>query len=117
MKASTSMTTQRSRRADAGVARLLAAGWAFDYDSLTLVPRVASTLPHRSDARPETPFGPLRLSLPLLGSPMPDVCGEEMCRALAREGALGVLHRFQPIAAQVSAFTAAGDVSAATSAE
>ncbi len=107
------MTTQKTQRprggADrqAGTDRLLAAGVAFDYDQITLVPRVASTLLHRSDARPEAPLGPLRLALPLLGSPMPDVCGEAMCQALAREGALGLLHRFQTIEAQVGAFAVA----------
>jgi GMP reductase len=102
------MATQKTQRPRAVVARLLESGVAFDYDHITLVPRVASTLLHRADARPEMPFGPLRLSLPLLGSPMPDVCGQEMCQALSREGALGVLHRFQPITAQVLALTAAG---------
>ena len=95
------MTTQRPRRPGGSVSRLLDTGWAFDYDSLTLVPRVASTLPHRSDALPAVALGPLRLSLPLLGSPMPDVCGQEMCQALAHGGALGLLHRFQSIDEQV----------------
>ena len=75
---------------------------AFDYDDVTLVPRVTSTLAHRADARPAADLGPLRLQIPVLGSPMPDVCGVDMCLALAEHGALGVLHRFQSIAAQVA---------------
>lgn len=98
--------------ADAAVTRLAPrrgattalSGTAFDYDDVTLVPRVRSTLAHRSDARPAAQFGPLSLDLPLLGSPMPDVCGVEMCLALADSGALGILHRFQSIAAQVGDF-------------
>ncbi len=90
---------------------LLEAGFAFDYEQLTLVPRVVSTLPHRADARPEVQFGPARLTIPLLGSPMPDVCGTEMCAALADHGALGILHRFQPIDEQVQGFR---EASAAT---
>jgi IMP dehydrogenase len=82
------------------LARLLESGRAFDYDSLTLVPRVASTLEHRVDAWPEVQFGSFHLGLPLLGSPMPDVCGTEMCQALAQQGALGILHRFQSIESQ-----------------
>ncbi len=79
---------------------------AFDYDHLSLVPRVSSSLTHRADADPEVKVGPLRLRLPLLGAPMPDVCGPDMCSALARAGALGVLHRFQPVAEQVAEFEA-----------
>lgn len=77
---------------------------AFDYDDITLMPRVVSTLAHRADAEPAVQLGPARLAVPLIGSPMPDVCGVEMCRALAAEGALGMLHRFQPLHVQVTAF-------------
>ena len=73
---------------------------ALDYDDVTLVPRVPSTLAHRADAQPGLEFGSVQLQAPLLGSPMPDVCGVDMCRALAEQGALGFLHRFQSIEAQ-----------------
>ncbi len=86
---------------------LLQAGFAFDYDNLTLAPRVVSTVTHRADAAPGVRFGSAALQIPLLGSPMPDVCGTEMCRALAGSGALGVLHRFQPIEDQVAGYCAA----------
>ncbi|MGH7919395.1 MAG: guanosine monophosphate reductase [Candidatus Dormibacteraceae bacterium] len=91
---------------------------AFDYDQVSLAPRHASSLLHRADAQPSTHLGQTVLEVPLLGSPMPDVCGPQMCRALAAAGALGVLHRFQPIeeqAAQVRELTAAttGRVAAA----
>jgi IMP dehydrogenase len=82
---------------------------AFDYDHLSLVPRVASTLAHRADAMPDVQFGPLLLHLPLVAAPMPDVCGPEMCRALTGAGALGILHRFQPVAQQVADFRASHD--------
>jgi IMP dehydrogenase len=87
---------------------------AFDYDDISLCPRVASTLLHRAEADPATSVGPLRLALPLAASPMPDVCGAEMARALASEGALGLLHRFLPIEAQVAEFEAAVSGLAAT---
>lgn len=77
---------------------------AFDYDQISLVPRVISTLPHRADASTKASFGPLDLQLPLIGSPMPDVCGPEMVRSLAREGAIGILHRFNRIEEQVDEF-------------
>ncbi len=35
---------------------------------------------------------------------MPDVCGTEMARALARHGALGILHRFDSIESQAAAY-------------
>ena len=82
---------------------------AFDYDDISLVPRVASTLEHRADAQPRVEIGPATLEVPLIGSPMPDVCGMEMCRALAAEGALGILHRFQTVAEQAADFRAAAD--------
>ncbi len=98
------MSVHNGARSGAGVGKLLEAGFAFNYDDLALVPRVVSTLAHRADAQPATHFGPFRLALPLLGSPMPDVCGADMCRVLAREGAMGPLHRFQPIESQQREF-------------
>jgi IMP dehydrogenase len=86
---------------------LLETGLAFDYDHLTLVPRVASSLEHRSDALPTVQLGGAELTVPLIGSPMPDVCGLDMCQVLAREGALGILHRFQPIQLQRQDFARA----------
>jgi IMP dehydrogenase/GMP reductase len=90
---------------------------AFDYDDITLAPRVVSSLAHRADADAGLRLGPGRLHVPLLGSPMPDVCGVDMCLALAAEGALGILHRFQPPHVQVRAFgeaaAAGGPVGAA----
>jgi IMP dehydrogenase/GMP reductase len=94
------MATQPRAPSAGQVTALLRSGLAFDYDHLTLVPRVASALEHRHDVDPATSLGPLSLALPLMGSPMPDVCGRDMCQALAREGALGILHRFQTIESQ-----------------
>lgn len=74
---------------------------AFDYDDITLVPRVVSTMSHRADAMPTVRLGAVLLQAPVLGSPMPDVCGVEMCIALAEHGALGILPRFQSIDSQV----------------
>jgi IMP dehydrogenase len=90
---------------------------AFDFDDVSLVPRRRSSLVHRTEAAPTLDFGPLRLSVPLIGSPMPDVCGVDMCRALAEHGALGILPRFSAIGDQVTELrevgTAGGAVAAA----
>ena len=80
---------------------------AWDFDHLSLVPRVVSTLAHRTDAQPEVEIGGVRLTVPLLASPMPDVCGREMCEAMAGEGALGILHRFGSVEHQESELRAA----------
>jgi IMP dehydrogenase len=84
---------------------------AFDFDDVSLVPRLPSTLAHRTEALPAVNFGPVPLTVPLIGSPMPDVCGVDMCQALGAHGALGVLPRFQPVdeqAAQLRVITTAG---------
>src|ERR671934_321411 len=81
---------------------------AFDFDHISLAPRVISEVAHRGDVCTETSFGPLKLGLPILGSPMPDVVGVEMARALAQHGALGILHRFDSIEDQAAAFRQAG---------
>jgi IMP dehydrogenase len=89
---------------------------AFDFDDVSLVPRVPSTLAHRTEALPAVEFGPVLLSAPLIGSPMPDVCGVDMCRALSEHGALGILPRFQSVdeqAAQLREIGVAGGTLAA----
>ncbi len=101
------LSIQRGAKSAGNLDQLLEAGFAFNYDQLTLVSRMVSTLQHRAEARPEVDIGPFRLALPLIGSPMPDVCGAEMCRVLAQEGALGILHRFQPIDSQEREFALA----------
>ena len=97
----TSSISRSSAQLSSSANRVDEAPLAFDYDDVSLVPRVVSTLAHRLDAEPAVDFGPVRLALPIIGAPMPDVCGAEMCRALAAVGAAGLLHRFQSIAAQV----------------
>ena len=79
------MSMKKIARSEVNVGSLLESGFAFNYDDLTLVPRIVSTLQHRADARPEIRLGPFQLALPLIGSPMPDVCGEKMCRVLSQE--------------------------------
>jgi IMP dehydrogenase/GMP reductase len=80
---------------------------AFDFDHISLAPRVVSEIAHRGDVCTDLELGPARLQLPVIGSPMPDVCGVEMARALAQHGALGILHRFDSIDAQVTSFAEA----------
>ena len=80
---------------------------AIDFSNLSLVPRHVSAIGHRADVRCDVRLGEVALEIPIVASPMPDVCGPEMCAALAELGGLGILHRFQPVAAQVEQFTRA----------
>jgi len=50
--------------------------------------------------------------MPVMGSPMPDVCGWEMCQALASLGALGIVHRFHAISEQVAEYRRAAEAGA-----
>ena len=44
------MSLKKIERSEVGVGSLLESGFAFNYDHLTLVPRIVSTLQHRADA-------------------------------------------------------------------
>ncbi|HYT36745.1 MAG TPA: hypothetical protein VEL49_06140, partial [Ktedonobacteraceae bacterium] len=62
------MSLKKVVRPEVNIGSLLESGFAFNYDQLTLVPRVVSTLQHRADAQPEMRLGPFQLALPLIGS-------------------------------------------------
>ena len=108
------MVQTREGPSGAGVETLSTTATAFDYDDITLIPRRPSTLVHRADATPDVMVGPALLHVPMIGSPMPDVCGPDMCRALAANGAMGILHRFQPISEQVRQYREASAAAGAT---
>jgi len=76
-----------------------------DYKDIALAPRVVSTLTSRSEADTGVDCFGIHLDIPLIASPMPDVCNGEMAARLAELGALGIIHRFQPINQQVEEFT------------
>jgi IMP dehydrogenase/GMP reductase len=80
---------------------------AIDFSNLALVPRNVSSITHRAEVRCDVALGQANLDIPLISSPMPDVSGPEMCVALGGLGGLGVLHRFQPLRAQVEQFASA----------
>jgi IMP dehydrogenase len=82
---------------------------ALDFAGLTLTPRTVSTITSRASVRSEVTVGDTVLEGPLIGSPMPDVCGPSMCRTLAEQGCLGILHRFQSVTVQAEQFREATD--------
>jgi IMP dehydrogenase/GMP reductase len=80
---------------------------AIDFANLGLVPRTISSITHRADVDCGVTLGEVALEIPLVASPMPDVSGPEMCVAMAQLGGIGILHRFQPVRAQVEQFARA----------
>lgn len=83
---------------------------ASSYDHISLVPREVSTLKSRSEADPGINMFGTRFSLPIIASPMPDVCGGKMAGTLAALGILGIIHRFQSIEEQVKEYKLAREV-------
>jgi IMP dehydrogenase/GMP reductase len=67
--------------------------WTFD--NVTLVPRKKSTKEHRSACDTSTELCGIKLEVPLISSPMPDVTGGEMAGTLISLGAFGIIHRVQ----------------------
>jgi len=67
------------------------------FDDILLVPQ-ASDVISRSDVDLQTVIGygqkSIALSLPIIASPMDTVCAEEMARAVAKAGGIGIIHRF-----------------------
>jgi IMP dehydrogenase len=73
------------------------------YDNITLVPDQVSQQMHRNGDT-SIFFCGVTLDIPIIASPMPDVCNGEMADALAQSGALGIIHRFQTIKEQVGQY-------------
>jgi len=80
---------------------------ALSYDDISIVPRVISEQEHRNGDTSIECFG-IKLDVPIIASPMPDVCNGWMAHKLATTGALGIIHRFQKIEEQVKQYQTAG---------
>jgi IMP dehydrogenase/GMP reductase len=73
------------------------------FDNITLVPRRTSKVSHRKDCDTSVALSEqVQLNLPLIASPMPDICGGEMSGVLAYNGVLGIIHRFQSVEQEVA---------------
>lgn len=81
---------------------------AQSYDNISLIPRICSTLEHRSEADTGITIivgkKEVRFDVPMIAAPMPDVCNGKMAKTLASLGAFGIIHRFQRIMDQVEEF-------------
>jgi IMP dehydrogenase/GMP reductase len=67
------------------------------YDQISLVPIHVSSLEHRAEADTSVQFGPVRLAIPIVAAPMPDVSNGGMAKKLREVGSLGWVHRFQAL--------------------
>jgi len=74
------------------------------YDNVTLVPRVVSDVKSREDVDTSVSICNVKLDVPIIASPMPDVCGADMAFVLKRCGSVGIIHRFQTIEEQLKEF-------------
>ncbi|MFO0091613.1 MAG: IMP dehydrogenase [Armatimonadota bacterium] len=66
------------------------------FDDVLLVPRRSSVLPSQVDTSTEIVPG-VRLRVPIVSAPMDTVTESRLAIAIAREGAVGVIHRNMPI--------------------
>jgi IMP dehydrogenase len=70
---------------------------ALTYDDVLLVPQ-RSRVASRRDVDTTTRFTrEIKLSIPVVAANMDTVCESRLARAMAREGGIGVIHRFMPI--------------------
>lgn len=76
----------------------------YDFKDINLIPRVVSTIASRDEIDTSVVIGPYVLKVPIIASPMVDVCNSHICNELGRLGGLGILHRFDTIEKQVKEF-------------
>src|SRR4051812_1684670 len=70
---------------------------ALTYDDVLLVPCRSSVASRRDVATTTRLTRGLQLNIPIVSANMDTVTEARMARAMAREGGLGVIHRFMPI--------------------
>ena len=72
---------------------------AYTYDDVLLVPQY-SDIRSRSEVDISGRLGELKLTLPIISSPMDTVTESEMARTMRSEGGVGVIHRYNTIEQQ-----------------
>ena len=79
----------------------------YDLDDITLIPRVVSTIKSRDEIKPSVELFPgVTLTVPIVASPMMDVCDGVVAKIMRELGGFGFIHRFQSIGDQVAQFYA-----------
>lgn len=82
--------------------------YSFTYDDISLLPNQISEIEHRAECDTGVDFLGLKLSVPIIGSPMNTVVGGKMAKSLADLKCLGIVHRFNSINEQVREFAENG---------
>lgn len=78
--------------------------FSLTYDDISILPNQISELKHRADCDTSADFLGLKLSLPVIASPMNTVCGGKMAKSLSELKCLGIIHRFNTVEEQISEF-------------
>ncbi len=78
--------------------------YSFTYNDISLLPNQISEIEHRSECDTSVDFLGIRLSVPIIGSPMNTVVGGRMAKALGDLKCLGIIHRFNTIDEQLREF-------------
>lgn len=74
----------------------------YTYDDIGIIPRVRSDIKSRSVVSLDVDVKSIaKLSVPFISAPMDTVCGSSMAYVLAKNGSVGLLHRFQEINKQI----------------
>lgn len=74
------------------------------YEDVTLISEEFSTVESRDDIELSLDFCNIQLSVPILASPMKDVCNGAIAKIMAENGALGFIHRFNSIDKQIEEY-------------
>jgi IMP dehydrogenase len=82
----------------------LADKYSLTYDDISLLPNQISEIEHRSDCDTSVEIPGIKLSLPIIASPMNTVCGGRMTKTLSDLECLGIVHRFNTIEEQLDEF-------------
>jgi len=78
--------------------------YSLTYDDISLLPNQISEIEHRKTCNTSLNFLGIKLSVPIIASPMNTVCGGKMAKALANLKCLGIIHRFNTIDEQLREF-------------
>jgi IMP dehydrogenase len=98
------MHSQELLQSSNGNTLIFEENYSFTYDDISIIPNQISEIEHRADCDTSVDFLGVKLSVPILASPMNTVCGGKMAKALSDLHCLGIVHRFNSIEAQVSEF-------------
>lgn len=83
-----------------------------DYKDVVLIPRKVSNIKSRSEIFTEFYLDKYKLTVPVLASPMKDVCDGNFAKLMRQYGGFGFVHRFCSIEEQIKQYKIAHEVGA-----